>query len=161
GAHLALSLERLAALCGDTLLRIGLSATQNPGSAIAEFLVGTGAAAAPSFTSPRVRGEVGLRAQHGVRVRGRDRQSARDGIGEAEPAQDLSAEGRSGSPHPDPLPAKSGERGGKAVLGSHRAAQPDVAIIDIGHHRTRDLGIEVPPAPLEAVMSAEVWLKVY
>src|SRR5581483_3317508 len=28
GAHLALSLERLAALCGDSLLRIGLSATQ-------------------------------------------------------------------------------------------------------------------------------------
>ena len=30
GSHLALSLERLSALCGDRLLRIGLSATQNP-----------------------------------------------------------------------------------------------------------------------------------
>ena len=30
GAHLALSLERLAALCGERLLRIGLSATQKP-----------------------------------------------------------------------------------------------------------------------------------
>ncbi len=30
GAHLALSLERLQALCGDRLLRIGLSATQKP-----------------------------------------------------------------------------------------------------------------------------------
>ena len=30
GAHLALSLERLAALCGDRLLRVGLSATQKP-----------------------------------------------------------------------------------------------------------------------------------
>ena len=30
GAHLALSLERLSALCGDGLQRIGLSATQNP-----------------------------------------------------------------------------------------------------------------------------------
>ena len=30
GAHLALSLERLAGLCGDRLQRIGLSATQNP-----------------------------------------------------------------------------------------------------------------------------------
>src|SRR5271168_1973672 len=30
GAHLALSLERLTALCGEGLVRIGLSATQNP-----------------------------------------------------------------------------------------------------------------------------------
>ena len=30
GTHLALSLERLAALCGDRLQRIGLSATQKP-----------------------------------------------------------------------------------------------------------------------------------
>jgi ATP-dependent helicase Lhr and Lhr-like helicase len=40
GAHLALSLERLAALCGDCLLRIGLSATQNPIDAIADLLAG-------------------------------------------------------------------------------------------------------------------------
>jgi ATP-dependent helicase Lhr and Lhr-like helicase len=40
GAHLALSLERLAALCGDRLLRIGLSATQNPIDAIADLLAG-------------------------------------------------------------------------------------------------------------------------
>ena len=42
GAHLALSLERLAALCGDKLQRIGLSATQNPIEAIAHLLVGAG-----------------------------------------------------------------------------------------------------------------------
>src|SRR6202011_651561 len=41
GAHLALSLERLAALCGDRLLRIGLSATQKPIEDMARFLVGT------------------------------------------------------------------------------------------------------------------------
>src|SRR5262249_1749815 len=35
GAHLALSLERLAAVCGDRLLRICLSATQNPIDAVA------------------------------------------------------------------------------------------------------------------------------
>ncbi len=40
GAHLALSLERLAALCGDRLQRIGLSATQNPIDAVANFLTG-------------------------------------------------------------------------------------------------------------------------
>jgi ATP-dependent Lhr-like helicase len=43
GAHLALSLERLAALCGDDIVRIGLSATQNPIDAIAHLLVGTAA----------------------------------------------------------------------------------------------------------------------
>jgi len=40
GSHLALSLERLARLCGDRLLRIGLSATQKPIEEVAWFLVG-------------------------------------------------------------------------------------------------------------------------
>jgi ATP-dependent Lhr-like helicase len=30
-------------------------------------------------------------------------------------------------------------------------------IVDSGHYRERDLQLEVPPTPLEAVMSAEVW----
>lgn len=81
GAHLSLSLERLAALCGDDLLRIGLSATQNPISTVAHFLVG--------------------------------------------------------------------------------ASASEAGIVDSGHHRTRDLSLEVPDAPLEAVMSAEVWSQVY
>lgn len=86
GAHLSLSLERLAALCGDSLQRIGLSATQNPISSVAHFLVGAGSDATP-------------------------------------------------------------------------AREP--GIVDSGHHRARDLAIEVPGAPLEAVMSAEVWSQVY
>jgi ATP-dependent Lhr-like helicase len=86
GAHLALSLERLAALCGDRLQRIGLSATQNPIRAVANFLVGA------------------------------------------------TAEGR-------------------------RAAE--VAIIDVGHQRARDLKLEMPASPLEAVMSGETWTQVY
>jgi ATP-dependent helicase Lhr and Lhr-like helicase len=81
GAHLALSLERLAALCGDDLVRIGLSATQNPIDAIAHLLAGTAAG--------------------------------------------------------------------------------DVTIVDTGHQRPRDLTLEVPASPLEAVMSAEVWEQVY
>jgi ATP-dependent Lhr-like helicase len=85
GTHLALSLERLEALCGHRLSRIGLSATQKPIGAIARFLVGTGA------------------------------NDARD-------------------------PCR---------------------IIDTGHVRARDLALEVPDAPLEAVMSAEVWEQVY
>ncbi|MGH6914321.1 MAG: DEAD/DEAH box helicase, partial [Geminicoccales bacterium] len=86
GAHLALSLERLAALCDDRLLRVGLSATQKPIEAVARFLVGAGADGAP---------------------------------GDA------------------------------------------CTIIDVGHHRARDLALEVPSAPLEAVMSADVWQQLY
>jgi ATP-dependent Lhr-like helicase len=41
GAHLALSLERLAALTATPPLRIGLSATQRPVDAVARFLVGS------------------------------------------------------------------------------------------------------------------------
>src|SRR4030095_6607015 len=41
GSHLALSVERLQALAGDDLVRIGLSATQKPIEEVARFLVGT------------------------------------------------------------------------------------------------------------------------
>jgi ATP-dependent Lhr-like helicase len=34
-------------------------------------------------------------------------------------------------------------------------------IIDLGHRRARDLAVEVPSSPLEAVMSAEVWEQIY
>jgi ATP-dependent Lhr-like helicase len=43
GSHLALSLERLAALCPRPPQRIGLSATQRPIEQIGQFLVGAGA----------------------------------------------------------------------------------------------------------------------
>lgn len=36
-----------------------------------------------------------------------------------------------------------------------------VHIVDAGHQRLRDLAIEVPPAPLEPVMSNEVWQHLY
>ena len=35
------------------------------------------------------------------------------------------------------------------------------AIVDVGHSRPRDLAIEVPPVPLEAVMSNDAWDTVY
>jgi ATP-dependent Lhr-like helicase len=46
GSHLALTLERLEALCQRRLTRIGLSATQKPVERVARFLVGTGRHAA-------------------------------------------------------------------------------------------------------------------
>src|SRR4051812_32822098 len=48
GSHLAVSLERLAALCPSPPQRIGLSATQKPIEEVARFLVGAGADGAPS-----------------------------------------------------------------------------------------------------------------
>jgi ATP-dependent Lhr-like helicase len=81
GSHLALSLERLDALCGRRPVRIGLSATQKPLSAVADFLVG------------RAGGEC--------------------------------------------------------------------AVVDVGHVRARDLALELPPVPLEAIMPNEVWERVY
>ncbi len=55
GAHLALSLERLEALTGRQVQRIGLSATQRPLEEVARFL---GGAEGSGF---RVQGSAGLR----------------------------------------------------------------------------------------------------
>src|SRR3979490_1276029 len=92
GTHLALSLERLDALCGRRLLRVGLSATQKPLDAIARFLVG----------------------------------------------------------------ARAGGGAGGAA-----AKAPACSGVDIGHGRARDLALEIPGSPLEAVMSAEIWEELY
>ncbi len=81
GSHLMLSAERLESLCGRSLQRIGLSATQKPIERVAAFLMGLG----------------------------------RDAC----------------------------------------------TLVDVGYSRERDLAIEVPPVPLEAVLSNEVWEKVY
>src|SRR5260370_34462579 len=47
GAHLALSLERLADLCGDRPVRVGLSAAQKPIEAVAQLLAGAAADGTP------------------------------------------------------------------------------------------------------------------
>src|SRR5271168_666706 len=47
------------------------------------------------------------------------------------------------------------------LAGSACDGAPDCEIIDTGHVRARDLSLEVPSAPLEAVMSADVWREVY
>ncbi len=41
------------------------------------------------------------------------------------------------------------------------SGEPDCAVVDTGHVRARDLALELAPAPLEAVMSGEVWELVY
>jgi ATP-dependent Lhr-like helicase len=44
------------------------------------------------------------------------------------------------------------------LVGTNR---PAAEIVDSGHRRARDLALETPESPLEAVMSAEVWDQVY
>jgi ATP-dependent Lhr-like helicase len=51
GAHLALSLERLQEVAGQPVVRIGLSATQKPVDAVADFLVGRSARSADGSTA--------------------------------------------------------------------------------------------------------------
>ncbi|HEV8680900.1 MAG TPA: DEAD/DEAH box helicase [Stellaceae bacterium] len=124
GSHLALSLERLDAVCGRRLQRIGLSATQNPIEAVARFLVG----ADPVSPSPALREREGPVAQR------------REGEG-----------GQRSRIHP--LTPTLSPGGGKG--------EPACRIIDTGHRRQRDLALELPSSPLEAVMSGEVWEEVY
>jgi ATP-dependent Lhr-like helicase len=47
------------------------------------------------------------------------------------------------------------------LIGAGDADIGRCSIIDSGHARRRDLALELPPAPLEAVISGEVWTLVY
>jgi ATP-dependent helicase Lhr and Lhr-like helicase len=49
------------------------------------------------------------------------------------------------------------------LVGAGAAGEPerDCLVIDTGHRRRRDLGLELPSSPLEAVMSGDVWEEVY
>ena len=54
-----------------------------------------------------------------------------------------------------------GSLSSSAPRGEEANASRAVTIIDTGHNRPRDLAIEVPPVPLEAVMSNDSWALVY
>jgi ATP-dependent Lhr-like helicase len=133
GSHLALSLERLEALCQRPLLRIGLSATQKPIEEVAKFLVGEGndATLAAAFTPSPQRGEGWGEG---------DRRSVEAGT------EKRAMLGRSAIASPGPSSAPP----------AHTCN-----IVDVGHTRERDLAIEVTPVPLEAVMSNDAWELVY
>ncbi|MBV8525205.1 MAG: DEAD/DEAH box helicase, partial [Acetobacteraceae bacterium] len=144
GAHLAISLERLVALCGDRLLRVGLSATQKPIETVARFLVGAKPARPAAARAPWLEADSGCQfastGSHFVT------QNSGPGLGTPSP------ESLNGALKPEIL-----EHDGFDPKSSCSSCR----IIDTGHIRARDLALEVPDAPLEAVMSAEVWAQVY
>ncbi len=139
GSHLALTLERLEALCQRPLTRIGLSATQKPIERVARFLVGTGnrpALATMHMAPPPAR-------------------RGRLGGGPAQaPGSDAMSTCGKGGPPPQPSPASGGGR-------LSVEPTPDCTIVDVGYTRERDLALELPPVPLDAVMSGEAWGVVY
>ena len=145
GTHLALSLERLESLCQRPLQRIGLSATQKPIEEVARFLVGA-RDQAPSPLPEDGRGE--------------GRAPIERTLHEAPPSHPLPSEAS---------PARSPSNGIEAGRPACAESSPDpgereptrCAIVDVGHTRPRDLAIEVPPVPLEAVMSNDTWDTVY
>src|ERR1700693_1979965 len=53
------------------------------------------------------------------------------------------------------------EESDKSLVGANGGEAGRCIIIDSGHARSRDLKLELPPAPLEAVMSGEGWTQVY
>jgi ATP-dependent Lhr-like helicase len=134
GAHLALSLERLAALCPQPVVRIGLSATQKPIEEVARLLVGNGD------------GQESTR-HPGSRTAG---EAIRDLPERVEP-----------DPLPREVPDRSAARASARTAPSGMTGASACRIVDRGHKRKRDLAIEVPGSPLEAVMSGDVWTEVY
>ena len=118
GSHLALSLERLAALANPhALTRIGLSATQKPIEEIARFLVGSGAflpSPHPSATAPGVALDRQLPARSTSSIHGlvppasmqSSPASGRGGVGKT--AAEKTQQQANRCPHPSPLPEGEG-----------------------------------------------------
>lgn len=132
GSHLALSLERLDALCGRPLTRIGVSATQKPIDEVARFLVGAGNVARITALAVRSTGANASPAAQDQRVDA--------AAGDAATAPDGSA-------------SSGGDEKAQYVASCE--------IVDIGYAKQRDLQLVLPPTPLSVVMSNEQWEQVY
>ena len=135
GAHLVLSLERLEALAHRPPVRIGLSATQKPIEEVAHFLTGS---------------------------RGREKQTsaAEAAIHGAEFTAPFGAlrSLRAGS-EPKSCPAHFVPEPISSAVSDPAACDP--VIVNIGHQRTLDLAVEVPPMPLGPIASNEMWDAIY
>ncbi len=133
GSHLALSLERLAALCPRPLQRIGLSATQRPIEEMAVFLVGCG------------------EERNAKRDEGGEKREETEQIAETALPEILS------SPF---SPLSSAVRKDDGAADRSKDHSPPCAIIDVGHQRDLDLAIEIPLSDLGAVCMHEQWAEI-
>src|SRR5262249_2840330 len=132
GSHLALTLERLAALCPKPLQRIGLSATQRPVDEIARVLGGA------SDVSANAQGVASMDR------RGGDKETGRQGEVVAPPLSRSCC-----------LPVSEETPSDRQNGNVPHTANPGCAIIDVGHQRDLDLAIEVPASELGAVCMHE------
>ncbi|MGC1649385.1 MAG: DEAD/DEAH box helicase, partial [Candidatus Sulfotelmatobacter sp.] len=164
GAHLALSLERLEALCHRPPVRIGLSATQKPIEEVAHFLTGnrngeekgTSAAKADDH-SDELTARLKLCPSQGETEVGEG--PASDSSGSKIPILVSPEDGETRMGHPE---SSVGEIPTSRAKSAREMGHPsDPVIIDIGHKRKLDLGIEVPPMPLGPVASNELWDAIY
>src|SRR5436305_12527334 len=139
GAHLALSLERLQRVVEQPLVRIGLSATQKPVDEVARFLVGGGVGVGSGSDQDPIRFRSGPDPVP-IRIRS---------------GSDQGPIGVRSESDQDPTGV------GSTIGVGSRSEVAKIAIINEGHRREMDLGIELPDSPLETVLSKEVWEQYY
>lgn len=144
GSHLSLSMERLAALTKYPLQRIGLSATQKPIEQVARFLTGENGVSVGN-------GENGLGACNGVTSpTSKPEAAAPDPKGEPQTVAQS-----------DSYRTPNGEAHALALHPNRDFAGSACVIINTGHQRKLDIGIELPGAPMTAVMANDTWEEIY
>jgi len=164
GSHLALTLERLDALCERRVQRIGLSATQKPIERVAEFLVGCRSGETnfvghvfnvPASTSVTECPQACLGGPT-VNAHVRDLEQFQHA------QRPLNPRHKAGGNVLSEAPVLNRDEHVENVLHEKATLQHSDAcsIINIGHSRELDLAIEVPPSELSAVCSNEQWAEV-
>ena len=189
GAHLALTLERLEALCAGepgassggragnrtetgTEAASHEAAAEAGGAAVARNANGAlpdgPALVVPAQASLPFHGPAtsGTRAAAGTDARDARPASSKafqPGSPEAENAEAASSPGTNGHRPLRRIGLSATQRPMELVARFLVGSRDDApcAIVDEGFHRRRDLAIELPSSPLEPVMATEVWDEVY